>query len=166
MKICLKEGNGVERGALWPGRLVALWPWSGRGGAWIWGRGGACLATQQFRQMIGKTVPVGGGASQEAGGSRAAVGAGSPAAMRRGEGQGQSRSGRVRGALSSPGPALVGESVGWALPLALALLPLGDEGLPLSRLGVGAWVTKAALYPLGAGAVTWRRGEDIISARG
>lgn len=89
-----------------------------------------------------------------------------PSCHAAGEGQGQSRSGRVRGALSSPRPALVGESVGWALPLALVLLPLGDEGLPLPRLGVGAWVTKAALYPLGTGAVTWPRSEDIVSAWG
>ena len=46
------------------------------------------------------------------------------------------------------------------------LLALGDERLSLPRLGVGAWVTEAALYPLRAGAVARCRGEDIIGARG
>lgn len=51
-------------------------------------------------------------------------------------------------------------------PLTPALLPLGDERLSLPRLRVGTRVTEAALYPLGAGAVTWSGGEDIIGAWG
>lgn len=60
------------------------------------------------------------------------------------------------------------ESLWWDghCPLTPALLPLGDERLSLPRLRVRTWVTKAALYPLGAGAVTWSRGEDIIGAWG
>lgn len=83
------------------------------------GRGRGCLTAQQFclEDWEGSS---GGreGASQEAGGSRAAMGAVGPAAMRWGEGQGQSRSGRTREPSVPPAaPTLVGESVvGWALP--------------------------------------------------
>lgn len=77
-----------------------------------------------------------------------------------GRGQGQSRS-KGKG---STQPPLCGGVYG--TPTGLGLLPFGDERLPLPGLRVRAWVTEAALYPLGAGAVTWSRGEDIISAWG
>lgn len=104
-----------------------------------------------------------GGASQEAGGSRAAVGAVGPAAMQWG-GVGPAQARKDEG--SPPAALLWRESLWWAgqCPLVLGLLPLGDERLSLPWLGVGAGVTEAALYPLGAGAVTWTRGEDIIGA--
>lgn len=93
-------------------------------------------------------------------------GAVGPAAMQWGtgnpgqEGQGESP--------SSQQPLLWWESLWWDRHRSLApvLLPLGDERLSLPRLGVGAWVTEAALYPLRAGAVTWPRGEDIVGAWG
>lgn len=77
-----------------------------------------------------------------------------------GGGQDQSRS----GGKGSSQPPLCGRVYG--TPTGLALLPFGDERLSLPRLWVGAWVTEAALYSLGAGAVTWCRGEDIIGAWG
>lgn len=47
-----------------------------------------------------------------------------------------------------------------------ALLPLGDEGLPLLRLWPRPRVAQAPQHPLAAGAVAGPRGEDIVSARG
>ena len=107
-----EEGDGEEGGSLRSGKLGEALPW-GWERAWI-GRGRVCLTAQQFCQMNWEGSSGGReGASQEAGGSRAAVG---PAAMRSGEGQ--SRSGRTRGAPQLPAaPALVGESeVGQAPP--------------------------------------------------
>lgn len=78
------------------------------------------------------------------------------------EGGGRAKPGQeTRGA---PSPHSRGRVYG--TPTSLALLPFGDERLSLSRLRVGARVTEAALYSLGAGAVTWSRGEDIIGAWG
>lgn len=42
----------------------------------------------------------------------------------------------------------------YGTPTSLALLSFGDERLSLPRLRVGAWIAEAALYSLGAGAVT------------
>lgn len=47
-----------------------------------------------------------------------------------------------------------------------ALLPFGDEGLPLLRLRPRPRVAQAPQHPLAAGAVAGPRGEDIVSARG
>lgn len=97
-------------------------------------------------------------ASQEAGASRAAVGAMDPAAMRR---KGADPI-QVRRQGELPAPTLVGKVYG--IPTGLALLPFGNERFSLPRLRVGAWITEAALYSLGAGAVTGSRGKDIVSA--
>lgn len=133
------------------------------------GKGRSGPPAQQFCQVEREGSSGGlGTASQEAGGSRAAWGL--LAQLPCGGGWGRAypgQEGRREPPRSLPAPALLGESVvGRAPPLALVLLRLGDEWLSLPRLGVGAWVTQAALYPLGAGAVTWPRGEDIISAWG
>lgn len=108
---------------------------------------------------IGKAVLVGEDTSQEAGASRAAVGVWTQLPC---GGRGQSQPGQETSGVPSP------HSRGrvYGTPTSLALLPFGDERLSLPRLRVGAWVTEAALYSLGAGAVTWSGGEDIVGAWG
>lgn len=110
-------------------------------------------------KWIGQAVLVGEDTAQEAGASCAAAGAVDPAAMR-GKGAGPIQVWRRGGSQ----PPLSGRVYG--TPTGLALMAFGDERLSLPRLGVGAWVTEAALYSLGAGAVTWSRGEDIVGAWG
>lgn len=51
-------------------------------------------------------------------------------------------------------------------PLALGLLALGNEGLPLAWLWARPGITEASEHALGAGAVSWLGGEDVICAWG
>lgn len=114
---------------------------------------------QLSAKWIGKAVLVGEDTSQEAGQAVLQWGLWTQLPCV-GRGQGQSRS-KGKG---STQPPLCGRVYG--TPTGLGLLPFGDERLSLPGLGVRAWVTEAALYPLGAGAVTWSRSEDIVSAWG
>lgn len=94
------------------------------------------------------------GASQEAGGSRAAVGAVGPAAMRLGEGQGQSKSGRMKGAPSSPSSPCSGGRVCVGMGTAHGpqrYCPLGMKGSPSpgSGWGPGSLRQRCILWELG-----------------
>ena len=90
-----------------------------------------------------------------------------PSCHATGGGAGPIQVGKDEGSPASR-PLLWWESLWWDghRPLAPVLLALGDERLSLPRLRMGAWVTEAALYPLGAGAVTRRRAEDVVGAWG
>ena len=109
------------------------------------------------------------GASREVGGeavlrwglwAQLPCGGGGPGPVQVGKDEGNPR---PASSSASGGRARGGEGTAHGPPV---LLALGDERLSLPRLWVGAWVTEAALYPLRAGAVARRRGEDVVGARG
>ena len=101
-KIGLHEDG--DRGLGNPEALVGV-----RGGPGL-GRGQVCLTAQQVCQMDWEGSSGGReGASREAGGSRAAVGAVGPAAMRSGRGRGKAGPGQKGG--GEPPAAPVGEAV-------------------------------------------------------